>query len=270
MDTCGTGGDGAGTFNVSTTCAFVVAGAGVQVAKHGNRALSSQCGSADVFEALGIPMRASPLLALEALERVGICFLFAPFFHKAMKHALVPRQQMGVRTVFNLLGPLTNPLHATVRLIGVYSRSFVDKLARVAGELGVARAFVVWGEDGTDEITVAARTYICELENGDTRSYWIQPEDYGITRATREQLAGGAPEQNARMILRILQGQEYGPTRDIVLLNAAYCLLGAGKAHSIEQGLEQARRSIEDRLALDKLQQLRTFYRERLERGTQL
>jgi anthranilate phosphoribosyltransferase len=177
---------------------------------------------------------------------------------------------MGIRTAFNVLGPLTNPLHATVRLMGVYSPSLVEPLAHVAAKLGVSRAFIVWGEDGTDEITVTARTYVCELGNGRARTYWIQPEDYGIPRAAPERIVGGTPAYNARLILNVLRGKESGPARDIVLMNAAYCLLGAGKASTTEEGLELAARSIDQGLALGKLEELRTFCQEARQRDTKL
>ncbi len=204
VDTCGTGGDSLNTFNISTVVAFVVAGAGLSVAKHGNRALSSRCGSADVLEALGVKLTIPKEKVKECLEKIGIGFLFAPCCHPAMKYALAPRQEMGMRTVFNILGPLINPLRANVRLMGVHSSSLTEPLARVLRNLGMRRAFVVWGEDGLDEISINARTKITELKEGKIETYYIRPEDFAMARASLKEIRGGDREENAHIIKNIL------------------------------------------------------------------
>jgi len=259
VDTCGTGGDGHGTFNISTTCAFVVAGVDVKVAKHGNRALSSQCGSADVLEELGVNINLPSPLVKRSLEEIGIAFLFAPLFHQAMKHALLPRQEMGIRTVFNLLGPLTNPLGANVRLMGVYDPSLTPVLAQVMGRLGVRRAFVVWGEDGLDELTVTGKTKVTELYEGEIEDYWIDPEEFGIGRYSLKEIQGGDRQKNASIIKDILNGRERGAKREIVLLNSAFCLIGAGITSDLKQGIKLAAESIDSKRALKKLNQLIEF-----------
>ena len=259
VDTCGSGGDGVGTFNISTVSAFIVAGTGVRVAKHGNRALSSRCGSADVLEEIGMKINLPPYLAQEALEKIGISFLFAPVFHPAMKYALIPRREIGIRTVFNVLGPLTNPLRANVRLMGVYHPFLTLILAQVMSRLGVKRGFVVWGEDGLDEITVTSRTKVAELKNGEVTSYWIKPENLGIERSSLKELKGGGRKRNAQIVRAILSGKEKGAKKDIVLLNAAFCLLGAGAVSNVKQGIKLASQSIDSGKALKKLNQLLEF-----------
>ena len=257
-DTCGTGGDNLNTFNISTAVAFVAAGAGLMIAKHGNRALSSRCGSADVLETLGVKLTISKEKVKECLEKVGIGFLFAPSFHPAMKYALSPRQEMGMRTVFNILGPLTNPLGANVRLLGVYQPSLTEPLARVLKNLKVKGAFVVWGEDGLDEISITTRTRITELKQGKIRTYYIQSEDFGIKRASLEELRGGTREENAFILEDILQGKK-GPKRQIVLINAAACLAAAGLAEDLKEGIKIAEDSIDSGKAKEKLEQLIAF-----------
>jgi len=259
VDTCGTGGDGLYTFNISTTCAFVVAAAGIKVAKHGNRALSSRCGSADVLEELGVKIDLSPHLAKKALEEVGISFLFAPLFHKAMKHALTPRREIGIRTVFNLLGPLTNPLRANVRLMGVCSFSLTSILAQAMGYLGVKRGFVVWGEEGLDEVSLSGRTKVSELKDGEVENYWISPEDVGIKRCSLDEIRGGDRKKNARIAYAILSGKEKGAKKDIVLLNAAFCMVGAGLASNLKEGVKFASEVIDSGEALKKLKELIEF-----------
>ncbi len=259
VDTCGTGGDGLYTFNISTTCAFVVAAAGIKVAKHGNRALSSRCGSADVLEELGVKIDLSPHLAKKALEEVGISFLFAPLFHKAMKHALTPRREIGIRTVFNLLGPLTNPLRANVRLMGVCSFSLTSILAQAMGYLGVKRGFVVWGEEGLDEVSLSGRTKVSELKDGEVENYWISPEDVGIKRCSLDEIRGGDRKENARITYAILSGKEKGAKKDIVLLNAAFCMVGAGLASNLKEGVKFASEVIDSGEALKKLKELIEF-----------
>jgi len=257
-DTCGTGGDNLNTFNISTAVAFVAAGAGLMIAKHGNRALSSRCGSADVLETLGVKLTISKEKVKQCLEKVGIGFLFAPSFHPAMKYALSPRQEMGMRTVFNILGPLTNPLGANVRLLGVYQPSLTEPLARVLKNLKVKGAFVVWGEDGLDEISITTRTRITELKQGKIKTYYIQPEDFGIKRASLEELRGGTREGNAFILEDILQGKK-GPKRQIVLINAAACLAAAGLVEDLKEGIKIAEDSIDSRKAKEKLEQLIAF-----------
>lgn len=259
VDTCGTGGDGCGTFNISTACAFVVAGAGVRVAKHGNKAVSSRCGSADVLQEMGMNINLPPYLVKKALEEVGIAFLFAPLFHQAMKYALPPRREIGVRTVFNILGPLANPLRANVRLMGVFDPSLTCLLARVMAHLGVKRGFVVWGEDGMDEVTLSGRTKVVEVKDEDIEEYWIEPEKLGMKRCSLKELKGGKKEENARIIQNILSGREKGARREIVLLNSALCLVGAGIASNFRQGIKVAAESINSGRALEKLNQLVEF-----------
>lgn len=258
VDTCGTGGDGSNTFNISTVAAFVVAGAGLMVAKHGNRALSSRCGSADVLETLGVQLDLPKEKVRECLRKVGIGFLFAPIFHRAMKYALVPRQEMGIRTVFNILGPLTNPLGANVRLIGVYDASLTETLAMVLKNLGVRGACAVCGEDGLDEISITGRTRITQLKGGSIETYYIEPEDFGIKRAPLKRIKGGSREENALILRSVLEGEK-GPRRDVVLLNGAACLTAAGLAADFKEGIEIAESSIDSGKAKEKLESLIDF-----------
>jgi len=256
VDTCGTGGDGSNTFNISTAVAFVVAGVGLAVAKHGNRALSSRCGSADVLEVLGVKLDISLEKLKECLKRIGIGFLFAPLYHRAMKYALGPRQEIGIRTIFNILGPLTNPLRANVRLLGVYHPSLTEPLARVLKNLGVKGAFVVHGEDGLDEISLSARTRITQLKEGRIKTYYIKPEDLGMRRVSQEAIRGGDGKENARILRSILEGEEKGAKREIVLLNSAACLVAADMAKDLKEGIEMARESIDSGRAKEKLEML--------------
>ena len=258
VDTCGTGGDSLNTFNISTVVALVAAGAGLTVAKHGNRALSSKCGSADVLEALGVKLTIPKEKVKECLEKIGIGFLFAPCCHPAMKYALAPRQEMGMRTVFNILGPLINPLGANVRLMGVHSSSLTEPLATVLKNLGVESAFVVWGEDGLDEISIKARTRITELKEGKIKTYYIKPEDFGLKRASLQEIRGGDREENTRIFKNILGGEK-GAKRDIVLINTAACLVAAGRAKSFKEGIEIAKDSIDSGKANEKLESLVEF-----------
>jgi anthranilate phosphoribosyltransferase len=258
IDTCGTGGDGSQTFNISTTAAFVVAGAGVPVAKHGNRAMSSRCGSADLLQALGVAIELSPERAETCLAEVGITFLFAPLFHSAMKHAIGPRREIGVRTIFNILGPLTNPAGAKRQLLGVSQQQFAEPMARVLGNLGSTRAFVVHGADGLDEITLSGDTHITVLEEGRIASYTITPEQFGLCRAPLGAVAGGDAPQNADITIAVLAGKP-GPHRDVVLLNAAAALAVAGSAADLEAGLRLAAQAIDSGAALEKLRRLQSF-----------
>src|SRR5256886_3858182 len=229
VDPCGTGGDASGTFNISTATALTVAGAGVRVAKHGNRSVTSRCGSADVVEALGINITLPPARVAECLEAVGIAFLFAPSMHSAMKYVQPARRELRLRTVFNLLGPLCNPAHASAQVVGVYSASLVEKLAEALQMLGLHRALVVHGSDGLDEITVTGPTRIAEVREGTVRTYEVTPEEFGIKRARIEDLAGGDAAANAAIIREILSGKK-SPRRDVVLLNSAADLGAAGQA----------------------------------------
>jgi anthranilate phosphoribosyltransferase len=255
IDTCGTGGDATGTFNVSTATAFVVAGAGLRVAKHGNRSVSSLCGSADVVETLGIGLDLSPDQVTRCIEEVGIGFLYAPLLHTAMKHVMPARREMGVRTVFNMLGPLTNPAAANAQIVGVYAASLTEPLARVLAELGTVRAFVVHGADNLDEISNTGDSRVSEVREGTVRTYAVRPEDFGMPRASIKDLAGGDREQNAEIIRAVLGG-EAGPRRDIVLMNAAAALVAGGRARDLKEGAAVAAQSIDSRAARGKLDAL--------------
>jgi anthranilate phosphoribosyltransferase len=255
IDTCGTGGDATGTFNVSTATAFVVAGAGLKVAKHGNRSVSSLCGSADVVETLGINLDLTPPKVARCIEEVGIGFLYAPLLHTAMKHVMPVRREMAIRTVFNMLGPLTNPASANAQVIGVYSVALTEPLARVLAELGTIRAFVVHGADNLDEISNTGESRVAEVREGLVRSYTVRPEDFGLPRATIGELMGGDREENARIIGAILAG-EAGPKRDIVLMNAAAALVAGGKARDLKEGVGLAAQAIDSGAALRKLEAL--------------
>lgn len=244
LDTCGTGGDASGTFNISTATALVVAGAGVKVAKHGNRSVTSRCGSADVVEALGVNIQLAPNRMAECLDKVGIAFLFAPAMHSAMKYVQPARRELKLRTVFNLLGPLTNPANASCQVVGVYADTLVEKLAEALLHLGLKRALVVHGCDGLDEITLSGPTKVAELRDGRVRSYQITPEQFGLQRAPLASLEGGDAATNAEIIRRILDG-ERSPKRDVVLLNAAASLVAAGKAETIEDAIPVAATAID-------------------------
>jgi anthranilate phosphoribosyltransferase len=262
IDTCGTGGDKTGTFNVSTAVAFVLAGAGVIVAKHGNHGISSSCGSADVLSSLGVSLGLSAQGICQSIETTKIGFLYAPAFHKAMKYAAKPRKELGFRTVFNMLGPLTNPAGASYQLIGVYERSLTQKLAEALAMLGVGRAMVVHGLDGLDEISTTAPTQVTEVIDQETRTYVIDPTAYGFSSGTLEDYRGGTPEENTKIILDIFHGKTTGPKRDIVLMNAGAALVVAGKAESIKEGVNIAAKSIDNGAALAKLEELRRFSQE--------
>ncbi len=257
VDTCGTGGDASGTFNISTTAAFVAAGAGVRVAKHGNRSISSKCGSADVLEALGISLDVTPERVGAAINEIGIGFLFAPALHTAMRHAMSARRRLG-RTAFNLLGPLTNPAGARAQIAGVFSADVVEKVASVLAELGVERAFVVHGAGGLDEISLAGETKVGEVHRGIVRVYEIRPEDFGLGRAPISAISGGDAAHNAALIRAILTG-EPGPRRDIVIANAAAALVAAGQAADFLEGARIAAESIDSGAALNKLDALIAF-----------
>jgi anthranilate phosphoribosyltransferase len=258
IDVVGTGGDGKNTFNISTAAAFVVAGAGLKVAKHGNRAASSQCGAADVLEALGVKFELNAEQVQKCVEEVGIGFMFAPSFHPATKFAVGPRREIGIRNVFNILGPLTNPAFAKNYLLGVAETSLVEKLALVLQSLDCDHALVVHGEDGLDEITLTGKSRVCELKDGKIHTYTIDPEDFGLVRASLGDLKGGTADENAAMLRDIMAGAP-GPRRDIVILNAAAALVAGNKAETIEEGIKMAIESVDKGQALDKLKRLVEF-----------
>ena len=249
LEIVGTGSDGSQSFNISTVSAFVMAAGGVKVAKHGNRAASSKCGTADCLEALGINIIQKPEKAVELLQKVGMCFFFAQTYHASMKYVGPIRKELGIRTVFNILGPLTNPGHPTMQLLGVYDEYLLDPLAQVLSSLGVKRGLVVYGQDKLDEISLSAPTSVCEIDNGKFRTYEIKPEDFGLTRCTRDDLKGGTPDENAQIAISILKGEK-GPRRDTVLMNAGAGLYIADKASSIADGIRLAGELIDSGKAL--------------------
>lgn len=250
----GTGGDGAHSFNISTTSALVAAAGGVKVAKHGNRAASSNCGTADCLEALGINLDQSPERCVELLKEVGICFFFAQKYHTSMKYVGAIRKELGIRTVFNILGPLTNPASPSRQLLGVYDASLVEPLARVLYSLGVKQGMVVYGQDKLDEISLSSATSVCEFRDGEYKSYEICPEDFGLKRCDKEELKGGSPEENAKIVRAVLGGEK-GPRRDVVLMNAGAALYISGKAESLEAGVKLAAELIDSGAALRKLEE---------------
>ena len=253
MEIVGTGGDGANSFNISTTSALVAAAGGVKIAKHGNRAASSKCGTADCLEALGVNIDLPPEKCVELLNKVGICFFFAQKYHTSMKYVGPIRKELGIRTVFNILGPLTNPASPTRQLLGVYDKSLVEPLARVLTSLGVKRGMVVYGLDKMDEISASSSSLICEFNQGEYRTYTVTPEDYGIDTCKKEELVGGTPEENAAITTSILKGEK-GPKRDAVLLNAGAALYIAEKADSFADGIKLAAELIDSGKALEVLE----------------
>ncbi|MGE5672303.1 MAG: anthranilate phosphoribosyltransferase, partial [Mycobacterium leprae] len=258
VDTCGTGGDLSGTFNISTTAAFVVAAAGVPVAKHGNRAATSLTGSADVLEALGVNLNLSAADVGRCIDEVGIGFMYAPALHTSMKYVAPVRKEIGMRTIFNVLGPLTNPASAQAQVMGVFHPNLTEPLARVLGNLGVQHALVVHGLDGVDEISISGPTVVSELADGFVHTYRVTPEDVGLARAPREYIRGGTKEENARILEAILAGEQ-GPRRDVVLLNAAAALLVGGKVRGLEEGVALATATIDSGEAARTLTNLRTL-----------
>jgi anthranilate phosphoribosyltransferase len=255
VDTCGTGGDGSRTFNISTASALVAAGAGARVAKHGNRSISSECGSADVLEALGVNISASPETMKKCLDEVGICFLFAPVLHSAMKHAMGPRREIGVRTVFNILGPLTNPSRADTQVLGVFSYDLTETMAAVLKNLGTRKAYVVHGMDPLDEVSLASDTRVTELADGAIKTYTVSPADFGLQSAPLSAVQGGSAEENAKVVGDVLDGTK-GPARDIVVLNAAFALSAAGVAATPAEGMQLAATAIDSGAARGKLEHL--------------
>ncbi|MDH4236038.1 MAG: anthranilate phosphoribosyltransferase [Nitrospira sp.] len=255
VDTCGTGGDGANTFNISTTAALVAAGAGITVAKHGNRSISSQSGSADLLTALGVKIDLAPGRVADCIDEVGIGFLFAPLYHEAMKHCAVPRQDMGIRTILNLLGPLANPAGATHQVLGVYDAKLTEILGRVLLELGIQHSLVIHGMDGLDEISLSDRTKISEGKGGVVSSYFVTPEEFDLRRVPRKELVGGSPKDNARITRDILQGKK-DSKRDIVCLNAAAAMVVGQKARTLQGGVLLAQQTIDSGAAAEKLDRL--------------
>lgn len=255
LEIVGTGGDGSNSFNISTTSSLVIAAGGVPVAKHGNRAASSKSGAADVLEALGVKITLTPERSAEILKKINICFLFAQNYHIAMKYVAPIRKELGIRTVFNILGPLSNPAGANMELMGVYDQSLVEPLAQVMANLGVDRGMVVYGQDSLDEISMCAPTSVCEIRDGKFTSYEITPEQFGYERCEKGALTGGTPAENAEITKAILKGEEKGPKRQAVCLNAGAALYIAGKAASIEEGVKLAEFLIDSGAALKKLEE---------------
>lgn len=256
LDTCGTGGDSSGTFNISTISAFVACGAGAIVAKHGNRSVSSKCGSADLLKELGVNIEADKAVVEKCIDEIGIGFLFAPLLHGAMKYATPVRRQIGIRTIFNVLGPLTNPAGARSQLLGVYDKALVEPLANALKNLGSDHALVVHGSDGMDEVTMTTDTYVAELKNGAVKTYRIDPSEFGFSKVGKEELAGGDAKSNSRIALDILGGKG-GARADAVLLNAGCAIYAADKAPSVKKGVALARESVTSGSALEKLNNLK-------------
>jgi anthranilate phosphoribosyltransferase len=261
VDTCGTGGDKKGTFNVSTLAALAASGAGCKVAKHGNRSVTSRCGSADLLEALGVKVDAPSAVIARCIDSLGIGFMFAPAFHPATKHAVLPRREIGIKTLFNLIGPLSNPAKAKRQIVGVFAPEWTEKLAEALGRLGSEHVLVVWGEDGMDEITLAGRTKVSELRNGKIATRWIQPEDFGYNRIEPNAVRGGDAKENARIAVDVLTGKP-GPARHMTALNAGAAIYAAGVAVSIFEGARLAEESIDSGRALEKLEALKRMTNE--------
>ena len=253
LEIVGTGGDQSNSFNISTTSAVVISAGGVPVAKHGNRAASSKSGAADVLEALGVNINVSPAKSAQMLKSINICFLFAQKYHSAMKFVAPVRKELGIRTVFNILGPLSNPAGANMQVLGVYEEALVEPLARVLSNLGVKNAMVVYGQDKLDEISMSAKTSVCEIKKGEFRSYEIEPEQFGFEKCEKEAWVGGTPEENAAITLSILNGEERGPKRNAVLLNAGAGLYVAGKVNTLEEGVSMAAELIDSGAAKARL-----------------
>ena len=262
MDIVGTGGDYAGSFNISTTAAIIAASGGVKIAKHGNRASSSKSGTADCLEALGVNIDQSPEMCIRLLKEVGMCFFFAPRYHSSMKTVGEIRKELGVRTVFNVLGPLTNPARPSMQLLGVYDECLVEPIARVLSELGVKRGMVVYGTDKMDEISLSSETVICELKDGWYRTYKIKPEDFGFERCSKDNLKGGTPEENADITLSILNGDKWYK-RNVVLLNAGATLYIGGKTESMKEGVKMAAELIDSGKAMETLNKLKSLSNEK-------
>lgn len=261
LEIVGTGGDGSNSFNISTTSAIVISSAGVPIAKHGNRSASSKCGAADVLEELGVNINLSPEKNLELLNEINICFLFAQKYHSAMKHVAPVRGELAIRTIFNILGPLTNPAKATTQVLGVFDESLVESLAKVLQNLGVKRGMVVYGQDRLDEISVCDKTTVCEIKGNELLSYEISPQDFGIQLANKEDLVGGDPSRNAEITLNILKGEK-SPKRDAVILNSAAGLYVSGKVNSLKEGVQLATELIDSGKALQQLERFIKYSNE--------
>lgn len=258
LEIVGTGGDEAYTFNISTTASLVVSAAGIPVAKHGNRSVSSKCGAADVLEALGVNIMTSPAKSAEILKEIGLCFMFAQSYHTAMKYVAPVRKELGIRTIFNILGPLSNPAGANMQLLGVYDEALVEPLAKVLANLGVKRAIVVYGNDGIDEISLSAPTTCCEIRDGIVTSYKLEPEQFGLARCRKEDLAGGGPKENADITLAILRGEK-GPKRDAVLMNAAACIYMVKDNITLKEAVVKAAEIIDSQKAMNQLNKFITL-----------
>lgn len=258
LEIVGTGGDGSNTFNISTTSSIVISAAGVPVAKHGNRSASSKCGAADVLEELGVNIYIEPEKSLKCLKEINLCFLFAQNYHLAMKYVAGVRKELAIRTIFNILGPLTNPAGASMQVLGVYEKELVEPLAEVLNNLGVESALSVYGMDGMDEISASDSTYVCEIRNGETKTYEISPEDFGMKTASKNDLVGGDPKENAEITLSILKGEK-GPKRNAVVLNSAAGLYVAGKAESLSDGVKLAEEIIDSGKAFEQLEKFIEF-----------
>jgi anthranilate phosphoribosyltransferase len=259
VDTCGTGGDLSGTFNISTISAFVAAGAGIPIAKHGNRSISSRCGSADLLEALGVKVDIEPKIVEECIDKVGIGFIFAPNFHKAMRFAMPTRKEIGISTVFNILGPLTNPARAKAQVLGVFHADLTEVMSAVLKNLGTKHALVVHGMEGLDEISITEKTRVSHLENENIKNYFICPEDFKMPRAKKEEILGGAPAENAEIAIKILKNEEKEAKYNIVLINAAAAIFVGGKAKDLNEGIKLAAQSISSGAAFEKLEELIIF-----------
>lgn len=256
IDTCGTGGDKTGTFNISTISAFIAAGAGCRVAKHGNRSVSSKCGSADLLEEMGVNIKNTPEIMEKSVNEEGIGFLFAPTLHKAMKYAIGPRREIGVRTIFNIIGPLTNPAGAKRQLLGVFNKELMPSITSVLENLCAEHCLIVHGEDGLDEITTTGRTFVSELNNGTVSEYEVIPYDFNLKSGTIDDIKGGSAKYNAKIAFEILRGRK-GPKRDITVFNAGAAIYVAGKANSFSEGIEHAKESIDSGKALEKFKRLK-------------
>lgn len=259
IDTCGTGGDKVDTFNVSTITAFVVAGAGAKVAKHGNRSVSSKCGSADIMQALGVNIEMSPKIAAKAIEEIGLAFLFAPIYHPAMKNVIKQRKELGIRTIFNILGPLSNPAGAKYQLMGVYDENLVEPLAKVLRLLGIEKGYVVYGKEGLDEVSITSETVVGEINGDEISIYTVKPEDFGLKRASLSDVEGGDIDCNLQIALSILEGKDNSPKTDFVAINSAFALSAVGIVDNIKEGVQLAKETIYTKKAYEVLEKLRNF-----------
>ncbi|RMA96120.1 anthranilate phosphoribosyltransferase [Hydrogenothermus marinus] len=259
IDTCGTGGDKVDTFNVSTITAFVIAGAGAKVAKHGNRSVSSKCGSADIMQALGVNIEMTPKIAAKAIEEIGLAFLFAPIYHPAMKNVIKQRRELGIRTIFNILGPLSNPAGAKYQLMGVYDENLVEPLSKVLRLLGIEKGYVVYGKEGLDEVSITSETVVGEINGDEISIYTVKPEDFGLKRASLSDIEGGDIDCNLQIALDILEGKDNSPKTDFVAINSAFALSAVGIVDNIKEGVQLAKETIYTKKAYEVLEKLRNF-----------